>query len=474
MTLNQSSDPLTALVDIISTQTAVLQSAYKNDSTKVPSIDDPYQPTPLEFDPSITAARNLIVAAATQLIATVGSPHELIYANLSGEYDTVTMGFIVDVNIPEILKEAGTQGLHVDELSLATGIGSSYIGEYPRSSRVLRYLATRHFFKEVSPNVFAHNRLSSLLTKAKSLKEIKEESVEYLSINPLSSSVDSFSPASRYDNSSIAACSQMAADELLKSLTAFIPFIKNPKQASAPFNIAYNTPEKMWEWTEKPGNELVSRKFGAAMQNIGEMSPSEVFTSGIEADKLKANDIVVDVGGGVGTLTLTLKKAFPNLRYIVQDLDQQIFWAEKDPEAIKVGQVQLQAHDFGKPQPIKGAAVYLLRMVLHNCSDDYARKLLSNLRFGADINKSKLVVFEMLAKHVTEEFGSGVSVPYPLLPNLGVVGGGSVTSLDMAMLTMYDGQERTLEEYTQLGKEAGWKLNDVKKGELAALIFTPI
>ncbi|KAJ4466135.1 S-adenosyl-L-methionine-dependent methyltransferase [Lentinula edodes] len=455
MTLNQSSDPLTALVDIISTQTAVLQSAYKNDSTKVPSIDDPYQPTPLEFDPSITAARNLIVAAATQLIATVGSPHELIYAKLSGEYDTVTMGFIVDANIPEILKEAGTQGLHVDELSLATGIGSSYI------ARVLRYLATRHFFKEVSPNVFAHNRLSSLLTKDKSLKEIKED------------------PASRYDNSSLAASSQMAADELLKSLTAFIPFIKNPKQASAPFNIAYNTPEKMWEWTEKPGNELVSRKFGAAMQIIGEMSPLEVFTSGIEADELKANDIVVDVGGGVGTLTLTLKKAFPNLRYIVQDLDQQIvaaqkFWAEKDPEAIKVGQVQLQAHDFGKPQPVKGAAVYLLRMVLHNCSDDYAKKLLSNLRFGADINKSKLVVFEMLAKHVTEEFGSGVSVPYPLLPNLGVVGGGSITSLDMAMLTMYDGQERTLEEYTQLGKEAGWKLNDVKKGELAALIFTPI
>ncbi|KAJ3815283.1 S-adenosyl-L-methionine-dependent methyltransferase [Lentinula aff. lateritia] len=460
MTFNQSPDPLTALVDIISTQTAVLQSAYKDDSTKVPSIDDPYQPTPLEFDPSVTAARNLIVAAATQLIATVGSPHELIYANLCGEYDTVTMGFIVDVNIPEILKEAGMQGLHVDELSLATGIGSSYIGEYPRScSRVLRHLATRHIFKEVSPNVFAHNRLSSLLTKAKSLKEIKED------------------PASRYDNSSIAAFSQMAADELLKSLTAFIPFIKNPKQASAPFNIAYNTPEKMWEWTEKPGNELVSRKFGAAMQNIGEMSPPEVFTSGIEADKLKAHDIVVDVGGGVGTLTLTLKKAFPNLRYIVQDLDQQIvaaqkFWAEKDSEAIEAGQVQLQAHDFGKPQPIEGAAVYLLRMVLHNCSDDDARKLLKNLRSAADINKSKLVVFEMLAKHVTEEFGPGV--PYPLLPNLGVVGGGSITSLDMAMLTMYDGQERTLEEYTQLGKEAGWKLNDVRKGDLAALIFTPI
>ncbi|KAJ3969615.1 hypothetical protein EV361DRAFT_339387 [Lentinula raphanica] len=41
-------------------------------------------------------------------------------------------------------------------------------------ARVLRYLATRRVFKEVFPDVFAHNRLSSLLRKAKSLKEIEE------------------------------------------------------------------------------------------------------------------------------------------------------------------------------------------------------------------------------------------------------------------------------------------------------------
>jgi hypothetical protein len=42
-------------------------------------------------------------------------------------------------------------------------------------ARVLRYLATRHVFKEISPDVFVNNRLSSLLKKAKSMKEIKEK-----------------------------------------------------------------------------------------------------------------------------------------------------------------------------------------------------------------------------------------------------------------------------------------------------------
>jgi hypothetical protein len=42
-------------------------------------------------------------------------------------------------------------------------------------ARILRYLATRHVFKEISPDVFVNNRLSSALKKAKSLKEIKEK-----------------------------------------------------------------------------------------------------------------------------------------------------------------------------------------------------------------------------------------------------------------------------------------------------------
>ena len=39
-------------------------------------------------------------------------------------------------------------------------------------ARVLRLLATNHIFVEVSPDVFANNRLSSVLDTGKSMQEI--------------------------------------------------------------------------------------------------------------------------------------------------------------------------------------------------------------------------------------------------------------------------------------------------------------
>lgn len=44
---------------------------------------------------------------------------------------------------------------------------------------------------------------------------------------------------------------------------------------------------------------------------------------------LKDNDVVVDVGGGVGDLTLLLAKAFPRLKFIMQDQKTVIPEAEK-------------------------------------------------------------------------------------------------------------------------------------------------
>ena len=43
------------------------------------------------------------------------------------------------------------------------------------TGRVLRYLATNHIFREVEPNVFAHNMISSLLDTGKTVGEIHNE-----------------------------------------------------------------------------------------------------------------------------------------------------------------------------------------------------------------------------------------------------------------------------------------------------------
>lgn len=49
------------------------------------------------------------------------------------------------------------------------------IDDLPCTARILRLLATNHIFNEVSPDVFAHNRVSCTLDTGKSLAEILAE-----------------------------------------------------------------------------------------------------------------------------------------------------------------------------------------------------------------------------------------------------------------------------------------------------------
>ena len=100
-------------------------------------------------------------------------------------------------------------------------------------------------------------------------------------------------------------------------------------------------------------------------------------------------------------------------------------------------------HDFFTPQPIKNAAVFLLRIVLHDWPDKYARKILIRLREAAN-KDTKLVIADFVMPlacvddfdidfsaealgGVTNKLEDGFRVkgaskalaPWPLLANLG-------------------------------------------------------
>lgn len=94
------------------------------------------------------------------------------------------------------------------------------------------------------------------------------------------------------------------------------------------------------------------------------------------------------------------------------------------------------AHNFFEPQPVKNAAVYFLRNVLHDWPDEEACEILSNIRDAAGPN-SKLIVFESLARYTCEDSSrTNFSLPealYPLLKNLGVAGEGYLTALDLGV-----------------------------------------
>jgi len=320
-------------------------------------------------------------------------------------------------------------------------------------SRVLRYLAARHVFVEVSHNIFANNRLSSALQKRKSLQEIKAN------------------PMSKYDDAGAAAFVGHVADEGLKSSAVLSSFLIDPKGLPCPFNMAMNFPSTMWEWYAKPENALRGVRFAAAMKGGVDRYPLEIFKNALDWAALKDDAVVVDIGGGVGNLTLLLAKDFPQLKYVVQDLETVIPEAEKfftaqAPDLVASGRVTLQVHDFFKPQPVKGAAVYYARLVVHDWNTAKAIEILKNLRIAASPS-SKLVLWDHLVPNACRSLDSETGAS--LLPP----GLDWATSIDIQMMNLLSAQGRTLPEFVELGMVAGWKLVAKKFGQpMVALVFS--
>ncbi|KAG6852821.1 hypothetical protein C0991_008915 [Blastosporella zonata] len=435
--------PLRALANLISTNVDTLEAAYAEQGASFPSLNDIYQQSPLDFNPALVQTKSLIVAAAAQLLATVRLPFEMLHEYAPGMYLTSTLGFAVESHIPDILQEGG-----------------------PQVPRILRFLATRHIFREVSPDVFANNRISSLLLRNKDIADIKAD------------------PIASFDAGPFAGYVSAENDEALASSIHLGEFLQNPAKAAAPFNLAFKTDAKLWDWYEEPGNELRNRRFSSAMKGAAaDRYPAELFVHGAGLKDLTDGDVVVDVGGSVGSCTLHFCKAFPNLNYVVQDLDKVIlagegFWKKNASEAVSSGKVKLQAHNFFTPQPVKGAALYFLRVVIHDWPDHDAKNILKHIRDAAN-QSSKLVIFDSLAYHVcedpaTETAAPKAPAPFPLLANLGVARAGFDTGLDMQMLHLLNGKERSEEEFRQLGLSVGWKLESIIRGPLNAFTFSAV
>lgn len=99
-------------------------------------------------------------------------------------------------------------------------------------------------------------------------------------------------------------------------------------------------------------------------------------------------------------------------------------------------------HDFFKDQPVKDAAVYFLRYIIHDWPDSEVKTILSRLRAAAG-SSSKLIIFDQLSTHTcgSQDSLSGSdehsTAPYPLLHNLGISGAGFLTALDLMVHTAH-------------------------------------
>ncbi len=193
---------------------------------------------------------------------------------------------------------------------------------------------------------------------------------------------------------------------------------------------------KAWEYY-RDRNPEEGRLFSANMT-----AQSQLATQGIlAAYSFEDARCIVDVGGAHGVFLAAALRQAPRARGILFDQPQVVAGAGEVLEQFGVAdRVQCVAGDFFAELP-RGGDVYLLKHILHDWNDADCVRILRGVR-AAMAPQGRVVVAE---------------VPLPEEGNAEPIG----TMLDLNMLLMLGGRERTPAEYSALFEQAGLRLERV-------------
>jgi 2-polyprenyl-3-methyl-5-hydroxy-6-metoxy-1,4-benzoquinol methylase len=216
-----------------------------------------------------------------------------------------------------------------------------------------------------------------------------------------------------------------------------------------------------WSWKPwgdlagavKTGQPVFDRMFGEGVFDYFAKHPDEAatfnegmtgFSQQAAAAVLKAYDFskfgtIVDVGGGHGALLLAILKANPSVKGVVFDAPQVATGAA---EAIKAAgmtdRCRAEGGDFFKAVP--GGDLIVMKNIIHDWNDAKATTILKACR-AAIKPTGKLLLVELV-------------VPAGFAPHMSHI-------LDLEMMVLCDGKERTEAEYRELLAGAGFKLTRI-------------
>ncbi|KAI0977487.1 S-adenosyl-L-methionine-dependent methyltransferase [Xylaria arbuscula] len=147
--------------------------------------------------------------------------------------------------------------------------------------------------------------------------------------------------------------------------------------------------------------------------------------------------VLVDVGGSIGHDIEKFREAHPETACRL--------YLEERPEVLEratCGElINKLAYNFFTPQPIKGARAYYMHSILHDWSDEPARKILEMQREALAPGFSKLLVHDHIIPRALAHL--------------------HITAYDLTMMVKVAGKERTEEQWRELLKSAGYAVKRI-------------
>jgi len=163
-------------------------------------------------------------------------------------------------------------------------------------------------------------------------------------------------------------------------------------------------------------------------------------TAILEAYDFSGIRVLADIGGGNGSALTAILTKYPDMRGILFELPAVVERAKAHIEAAGLAdRCQMIGGSFFESVP-GGADAYLLRHIIHDWDDEKSARILENVRraMGKD---GKLLIAEYV-------------IPPGNVPSVG-------RGVDLVMLVISGGQERTEEEYRQLYEACGFWLTRI-------------
>ena len=186
-----------------------------------------------------------------------------------------------------------------------------------------------------------------------------------------------------------------------------------------------------------PRDPELSEIFNNAMTTFSK----QVIPAALEAYDFSGIDLLVDVAGGHGAVLTAVLQRYPKMRGVLFDLDHVIAGARPRIAAAGLSdRLETEAGNFFmKVTP--GADAYIMKHIIHDWDDDRALRILENIRTAMGTKPGRVILLESV-------------IPPGNTPDFGKI-------IDLEMLLMPGGKERTADEFEKLFADAGFELTKI-------------